>query len=151
VTRTAVIIQITSVTDPTKFAQAEVAVVRSASAPDAGFLPYLYKSLLGRAPDNAGSAYWQDQMNLLCGIGMGCPVGYTQIALAFFNSAECQAYMNNRLQVAKAYLGLLDRPPDPQGIDFWAAQLAAGMSVQQMIQAFVASPEFWYSEITTLP
>ena len=44
--------------------------------------------------------------------------------------------------VALIYEAVLDRPPDPEGLNFWLNAAAAGLAFRQIARAFVSAPEF---------
>ena len=96
------------------------------------FLTTLYQSLLGRPADDAGLAYWSEQLSS----GAMSPV---QVALAFSASPEA---MQQVVPVAQLYLQVLGRAPDAEGLQYWVAQVRDGMSYRALVDNFQASAEF---------
>jgi ubiquinone biosynthesis protein UbiJ len=82
-----------------------------------------YQSALGRAPDAAGLAYWQQQA------ANGVPA--SDITSAISSSAEAQ--------IQKAYKELLGRSADASGLNFW---LQSGTSVDAIKAAIMQSGEY---------
>ncbi len=99
-------------------------------ADDQGLIEALYHDALGRAPDSAGEAYWQQKM----------AAGMTQAALAevIFSSDE---YL--RLRVNALYEHFLDRPADLDGAEHFAQQLAGGLRDEQIVAQLIASDEYY--------
>lgn len=52
------------------------------------------------------------------------------------------ARLRGQVDVAMAYVGLLDRAPDQSGWDHWVAQVGRGVSSQRLIELFLASAEY---------
>src|SRR5438874_1301297 len=52
--------------------------------------------------------------------------------------------------VAGVYKDLLQRPTDPQGVQFWTAQLAGGASELQVVQQIEQSPEARQAQVRGL-
>jgi hypothetical protein len=48
-----------------------------------------------------------------------------------------------RLQVTKAYQTLLNRPPDPAGLDAWVQTLQQGGTIRDLKISFLGSPEYF--------
>jgi hypothetical protein len=100
----------------------------------------LYSDILGRAPEAAGLAYWE---NVYRTTGAG---GELAVVQGILNSAEAdQRILDN------CYAQYLGRTPDPQGDQFWLNALEAGtVSPAAVAQAFLASDEF-FTLVTTPP
>mgnify|MGYP005810060649 CR=1 FL=1 len=102
-----------------------------------------YQTAFGRVPDQAGAAYWVQQ------IGEG-NLSLSNLSLAFASSPEFLAnhgvgpnfVANGSAQaialVQSLYTEGLDRPPDPSGLNFWAN---SGLTATQLLQAFSQSSE----------
>jgi len=91
----------------------------------------LYQTLLDRAPDPDGAAFWINQLQA------GTPL--VDIASDFLQSAEYQGKFgatagNPTSFVTQLYESGLGRSPDPGGLAFWVGQLTSG----QMSEAQVA-------------
>jgi hypothetical protein len=119
---------------------------RFGSPDNAGFVTRAYQQALGREPDAAGFAFWQDQ---LAG-GMS----RAELLAGFSESTENRARTepllaqglwdvdNGMAGVARLYQAVLGRVPDSQGLLAWDAQADAGMTTAQMANLFAASAEF---------
>lgn len=110
------------------------------------FLQQLYVFALGRQGDGAGLQAWLNAMDN----GMT----RAQVVVGFSESAENQTRTAATLAaglwmpdaeahiIARMYDATLDRLPDPGGLVGWVALYDGGMSLTQIAQSFVASPEF---------
>ncbi|MGV6395154.1 DUF3616 domain-containing protein [Pseudomonas caspiana] len=95
----------------------------------------LYFAAFGRVPDVGGLQYWvtakRDGMEL------------ANIAVAFTQSAEFaqSAQSSNTGFLTMLYQNALGRAPDAVGLAYWNAQLASGMSRDQVLSSISASGE----------
>lgn len=114
---------------------------------DTQYVTLLYQNVLGRSPDPAGLAGWQNALNS----------GQTraQLLVAFSEVAE---HVNatapavraglwdldeSAAQVARLYDTVFQRIPDSAGLAFWSGQLKTGASsLLTIAAAFIASAEF---------
>ena len=97
----------------------------------------LYQAYFLRTPDGAGLDYWRMRR------ADGLPL--SAISDAFAASAEFQARygpLDNQAFVIQVYANVLQRPPDPAGLDHWTGQLDHGLSRGQMMIGFSESAEF---------
>ena len=99
----------------------------------------LYHTVLGRQPDVAGFDYW--------GVAEQQGMGLGSIALAMAASPEARAAhpgFNGDAghDVTLLYQVLFGRPVDSSGLAYWSAAMAHGVTVAQLADIFVASPEF---------
>ena len=101
---------------------------------DPQFVTLVYQNVLGRAPDAAGLAYWVGQLN--GGMSRG------QVMVGFSESSEYQLTSYNRVFVTMVYYGMLRRMPDQAGFNYWVGQLAGGSSALNLINGFLAAPEY---------
>jgi hypothetical protein len=85
-----------------------------------------YETALGRTPDAAGLAYFQDKA------ATGTSV--SDIIKAIKNSPEAKAQ--------SLFQSVLGRAGDAAGIDFWTKQLSAGVSMSDAEAAFKQSAEY---------
>jgi YD repeat-containing protein len=93
----------------------------------------LYTTLLGRAPDPEGLAYWQS-------------TGQTpaQIAQNIATSPEARGLLSSApasRQVDLLYQDILARAPEAGGREYWEQQLASGKSVNEVKEAIRLSEE----------
>jgi len=89
----------------------------------------LYSTLLHRAPDAAGEAYWVNDLNQ--GISL------TDVSNSFVNSPE---YRGN--QVDSLYKNILGRTADQAGRDYWVNDLLHGISLSDVTSSFYNSDEY---------
>jgi hypothetical protein len=115
------------------------ATAAGASDPISG----LYQSVLGRAPDAGGLAYWQQQL------ANGVPLATIQQQFqaspeANKNTVAPTASTNTSTAsdpISGLYQSVLGRAPDASGLAYWNQQLASGKSIQDIKAALQASPE----------
>jgi hypothetical protein len=108
----------------------------------------LYQSILGRAPDPSGLAYWQGQL------ANGVPL--ESIKQQFQAGPEAQARAAQTTpatsttaaapaagadQISGLYQSILGRTPDAAGLAYWQSQLQKGVPIASIAQQFQASPE----------
>lgn len=94
------------------------------------FVESVYVDLLDRAADQGGETYWVNRLR------RGDP--RTSMAMSFLLTPE--ALQN---QVNDTYLRILGRDAEPSARQAWAAQLAAGLTLEQLEAILVGSDEFW--------
>ena len=100
------------------------------------FVSRMYRCCLGREADYAGLTSWVSA--LLDGRATG-----TKIAYGFFFSDEMKNMgLSNRDYVANAYVALLDRQPDANGLKAWTDALDIGTERKKIVNCFVSSQEF---------
>ena len=101
-----------------------------------------YQTILGRAPEPSGLAYYQDKIAKAQAQGDVKPA-FRQMGSDFFNSPE---YLNrntsNTDYIANLYKTFLQRNPDAGGLQFYLDRLAKGESRNTFITDFTNSPEF---------
>ena len=116
---------------------------------DEDFVTLLYNNVLNRAPDSAGLASWVDQLKT-------GSLTRSEVVLGFSESREFRnttaqssvaATIGDARQawtddVFRLYQATLDRAPDLAGQLYWMANLARGMSYQDVIGGFINSVEF---------
>ncbi|HCS70124.1 MAG TPA: hypothetical protein DIW51_09170, partial [Rhodospirillaceae bacterium] len=112
---------------------------------DAGFDPVagqvfrLYQATLDRNPDTAGHQGWTAQL-------MNGTVSLQQAAANFVNSPEFQntyGATTNTQFVTLLYNNVLNRNPDPAGLNSWVSQLDSGaLTRAQVVLGFSESAEF---------
>jgi Ca2+-binding RTX toxin-like protein len=96
----------------------------------------LYQAALGRQPDAVGRDHWTD--SLMQGASL------SSLAESFLNSAEFLARFGQPDHagfMVRSYEQALGRAPDAQGLAYWQAQLAGGMSRAEMLVGFSESSE----------
>lgn len=118
--------------------------VKSAPSPDSGatgsgsgdtltsnekFVSALYQKLLGRAVDSGALAHWSQALDQ--------GDSRSSVAQAVESSGEFR-----RVEVQTLYQHYLQRSADPAGLDFFAAQLGVGETVEQVAAELVGAPEY---------
>jgi hypothetical protein len=102
-----------------------------------------YNSILGRAPDPGGLAFWTGEATRMMSLGTDVREAFFAMSVAFFNSAE---YLNrgtsNTQYLTDLYQTFFSRAPDSGGLTFWGDQLVAGMDRGAMLNNFLFSTEF---------
>lgn len=97
----------------------------------------LYQAALDRQPDNPGLAYFVS--NLREGQSL------QEIANSFYLSGEFRDQFerfDNASYINQLYLNLLDRPADPQGVDYWLVDIEQnGRSHADVLVSFAQSAE----------
>lgn len=97
---------------------------------DPGWVDALYQAFLGRSADDAGKAYWVQQL--------AAGESRSEVAYGFAASLE-----RERARITDDYMHYLGRVPDQQGIDYWVEQFKNGMTNENVITGFVASDEYY--------
>ncbi|MEZ5227452.1 MAG: DUF4214 domain-containing protein [Acidimicrobiales bacterium] len=101
---------------------------------DAAFIDLVYRNVLGRNSDDAGRAYWLEQM--AGGIDRG------RVMTAFSESAENRRATYGDVRATMLYVGMLDRAPEPEGLAYWAGLINGGTSYADVIAGFLESGEY---------
>jgi hypothetical protein len=99
---------------------------------NAVYVGNLYSLLLGRAADPSGS-YWVGLLD------EGASPG--SVIVAIENTPE---YLG--IGVTGIYRQYLSRTPDSGGLSYWVSQLQGGETIEQVIQGFISSPEFFQAQ-----
>ena len=113
-----------------------------AAAPTA-LIPHYYQSILGRAPDPGGRAYWEDEIGRMQYLAIDIQEAYRVMAGWFLASPEYVGKKPSDAQfVTDLYNAFFTRAPDPGGLSFWLGQIAADMPRNVVLYSFLFSPEF---------
>jgi hypothetical protein len=112
--------------------------------PENNLINDFYRGFLNRFPDNAGFNTYLTQMRQAQCTGATAVKNLSyQIALSFVQSSEYAARnRNNTGYVDDLYNAILRRGGDCSGFTAWVNSLESGMTRVQVLQAFIASPEF---------
>ena len=106
-------------------------------------ISHFYASVLGRAPDAGGSAFWEGEAQRMVSLGADINEAWFAMAMAFFSSAEYAARGRDDAGfVTDLYETFASRAPDASGFTYWRSQLASGMPREVMLSAFMFSGEF---------
>jgi hypothetical protein len=104
----------------------------------AGAAYRIYQAAFDRTPDVGGLTFWVEQADK----GMST----IEMAARFIDSDEFRHLYGSSSPPAEQFIELiyqnvLHRDPDQGGHDYWAGQLAQGMSEAEMLARFADSPE----------
>ncbi|MEI6414958.1 MAG: DUF4214 domain-containing protein, partial [Pseudomonadota bacterium] len=105
-------------------------------------ITHYYQSILGRAPEPSGLAYYQDSIARAQSLGDVKPA-FRQMGSDFFNSPEyLDRKTSNTDYITNLYKTFLQRDPDSAGLQFYRDRLAKGESRNTFVTDFTNSPEF---------
>jgi hypothetical protein len=104
---------------------------------------HYYQSILRRAPDPGGKAFWEGEVVRSLSLGMDLKEAYRVMAGQFFNSAEYLSFNRTNTDfVTDLYNTFFQRSPDPGGLNYWVGQLNQGLPRDVAMFAFLFSTEF---------
>lgn len=104
---------------------------------------HYYRSILRRAPDDGGKAFWNGEAARMAALGAGANETWYAMAAAFFASGEYTALARDDAGfVADLYATFLGRAPDASGLSYWVGQLQGGLPRPAAIASFTFSGEF---------
>ncbi|UCF90241.1 MAG: DUF4214 domain-containing protein [Desulfobacterales bacterium] len=102
-----------------------------------------YQSILDRAPEAAGAAFWRSEIDRAVSLGIEAKEGFIALGRFFFESAEYHARLKTDAAfVVDLYETFLSRTPDPAEAAFWVDALSQGLSRAVIMNNFVFSEEF---------
>jgi hypothetical protein len=101
---------------------------------NAAWLTGLYRDLLGRQPDVAGLAAWNQALQ--------GGKSRDDVARAFVYSGEADTQL-----VQAAYRNILGRTADASGLANWSSALSQGLTVEQLAQTLAASQEYFNQQV----
>lgn len=101
----------------------------------------LYQTVLGRAPDEAGGAYWSDR---LASGDLGDVLGEFYAAAQDEIGARQPSQPQNPAAdfdwtATDLYEDILGRSPDEAGLAFWQERIASGENLDNVVDEFLAS------------
>ena len=104
---------------------------------------HYYRSVLRRAPDEPGKAFWANEAVRLAGLAADINETWAAMAISFFTSPEYASF-NRDTQgfVTDLYATFFNRSPDAGGLGFWAGQIGSGMPREVVLASFIFSEEF---------
>ena len=104
---------------------------------------HYYRSILRRAPDGGGKAFWESEAVRLAGLQANVNETWFAMATFFYFSGEYTAFGRNDTEfVSDLYNTFFNRPADGGGLAFWTAQLTAGVPREIILVSFMFSTEF---------
>ena len=101
------------------------------------FVKRMYQVCMGRVPDASGLNFWTQQV-------MNGKYQGIRLAANFVFSAEFtkKNYCNEHF-VRQIYPALMNRTPDPSGLNFWVGQLDSGkLSREALLNSFASTNEY---------
>lgn len=104
---------------------------------------HYYYSILDRAPDGGGKAFWESEVTRMTGLGVDPKEVFIVMADYFFTSPEYLAKGTSDITfLSNLYRTFFARNPDLGGQNYWLSQLQAGMPRDIVMFNFLFSPEF---------
>jgi hypothetical protein len=104
---------------------------------------HYYGSILGRAPDAGGKAFWAAEAARVQALGVNVNEVWFAMAQTFYFSGEYATRNRNNTGFATdLYTTFFNRAPDAPGLAFWVANLDQGMPREVALAAFMFSTEF---------
>jgi len=104
---------------------------------------HYYQSLLRRAPDAGGQAFWEDEALRVRSHGASVKEALFALSSTFLGSAEYLAFNRDDSGfVTDLYVAFFDRAPDPGGLAYWTGQIQQGLPREVAYVSFLFSPEF---------
>jgi hypothetical protein len=117
--------------------------VSLAGVGERSLVTHYYQSILRRAPDAGGKAFWLGEAARTQSLGLDPNEVWYAMAQQFYASAEYQAFGRDDTGfVTDLYDTFFNRAPDSGGMSFWTSQLASGMPREVVLTAFTFSAEF---------
>ncbi|MBX3674519.1 MAG: DUF4214 domain-containing protein [Burkholderiales bacterium] len=114
-----------------------------AGTAEKSLVSHYYRSVLRRAPDAGGKAYWTGEAARAQALGLSVNEAWFAMAATFFTSAEYLAFARNDSGfVTDLYNTFFNRAPDAPGLAYWTGQLASGLPREVALSAFLFSAEF---------
>ena len=104
---------------------------------------HYYRSILRRAPDAPGKAFWESEATRLQNIGANINEAWFAMAQFFYFSAEYVAFNRTNSEfVTDLYTTFFNRGPDGPGLSYWTGQIGQGMPREVVLASFMFSTEF---------
>ena len=104
---------------------------------------HYYGSILRRAPDTGGKAFWTGEATRVANLGANVNEVWYSMAQTFYFSPEYAAFnRSNAGFVTDLYITFFNRAPDAGGLNFWVGNLDQGMPREVALAEFMFSTEF---------
>jgi hypothetical protein len=117
--------------------------VSLAGTGERSLVTHYYRSVLRRAPDSAGKAYWEAEAARLRALGADVNEAWHARATSFFGSEEYRLFAREDSGfVADLYATFFNREPEAGGRDYWLGLLGQGLPREAVLASFMFSPEF---------
>ncbi len=102
---------------------------------DDAFVKQVYETVFGRLQDAAGGKYWSDRLK-------AGQESRGSLLLKFAESVEGKAIADPEVKVYSAYSALLQRDPERAGFEYHVSRVQRGASIDDLLKAFIDSPEY---------
>ncbi len=100
------------------------------------FVDRLYEKALKRPSDQNGRQYYVEQIS-------NRKITAEQAAKNFFFSPEFEGFKTSDQEyIERLYLTFMGRASEPDGVYYWLNKMRGGMTREQVLSSFAASPEF---------
>ena len=104
---------------------------------------HYYRSILRRAPDAPGKAFWESEAVRLQSIGANVNEAWFAMASFFYFSGEYASFNRDNIGfVTDLYNTFFNRTPDGGGLSFWSGLMTSGMPREVVLASFEFSSEF---------
>ncbi|MBK8321709.1 MAG: DUF4214 domain-containing protein [Betaproteobacteria bacterium] len=118
-------------------------VVSLTGTGEKSLVTHYYRSILRRAPDGGGKAFWESEATRLSSLGANVNETWFAMATFFYFSGEYTAFGRNDTEfVSDLYNTFFNRPADGGGLAFWIGQISAGVPREIILVSFMFSTEF---------
>lgn len=116
------------------------------------FVTTAYNRFLNRQPETQGLNYWVTLMQLYETSNHTQGLSQSQVEAGFLSAQEYQNRFGgaNEAWLRGVYHDLLGRDADQNGLQYWLAQLKAGMSTNSIALGFTTSDEWLTDRVTAL-
>jgi hypothetical protein len=106
-------------------------------------ITHYYRSILRRAPDAGGKAFWEGEDVRMQNLGANVNEVWYAMAQFFYFSAEYGSFNRDTNGfVTDLYNTFFNRSPDAGGLNFWVGQINSGLPREVALAGFMFSPEF---------
>jgi len=116
------------------FAASSEFTVLNSGLTDSAFVQKQYQTILGRAATTQEQTDWGTQLSAGANRGV--------VVLGLTESAEYKLTSDTKLSVALDYLGLLGRPAEQEGFDYWVNMQTTTAPEITVVGGFIASAEY---------
>ncbi len=114
-----------------------------AGAAEKSLVTHYYRSILRRAADAAGKAFWEAEASRVAALGANVSEGWVALAMSFITSGEYAALARDDAgYVTDLYNTFYNRAPDAGGVAYWTGLLGAGLPREIVLVSFMFSGEF---------
>ena len=119
------------------------AAVALAGTGERSLVTHYYRTILRRAPDDAGKGFWESEAVRMRSLGANVNETWYAMATFFYFSTEYQSFNRDDAGfVTDLYGTFFNRPADAGGLPFWTGLLAQGMPREVVLVSFLFSAEF---------